>query len=354
MEKFDSISHFIQTGGFDYCIYEMGRKILPLSKDQFQQIEDQQVLYPFPFQQKAYLALLIWEPHKQAEAVIWFLQFPVDELGYLKQEARDAFLIELLEQMGKNIQAKQKGNATLDELGESLFAFKPSENRLAMIHSLAHKELGKAASRFYQSARDYLLGTMGYEQWQFLGLQGITDVVARLDEEGNEALLVDAIGHMPDVPLESFSYALENVFPQRVLADALVKRLRRELVADESGNSGNNVALVAALVRAISSSQSDAIRKEILKKVLESRFSKEIEVLVAISGRAWIDLENEDLLSLFVEKLALGNQLAFNAVITDLMMLPGMKEKVLEVMRRPERSSSLGEKLDVFMKGLQE
>ena len=86
MPKFDSITHFIQTSGFNYRVYEMGRKILPLSKQQFQQIEDQQAVYPFPFKQRAWLALLVWQPTRESEAVVWFLQFPVDELGYLKQQ----------------------------------------------------------------------------------------------------------------------------------------------------------------------------------------------------------------------------------------------------------------------------
>ncbi len=352
VQKFDSITHFIQTGGFDYRVFEMGRKILPLSKTYFQAIEDQQKPYPYPFQKKAWLAFLIWQPEKESQAVIWFLQFPVDELGYLQLEARDNFLIELLEQAGKNIQAKQTGNTVLDELAESPFAFKPREDRLAMLHALASKALGQGASHYYQAAREYLSGALGYEQWQFLGLQGIADVVARLDEENNAALLVDAIAQMPDVPLESFSYALENVLLQEELLNALITRLKKELVENVSDNAAHNMALVAALVRAISGGQVEATRKDVWKKVLLSRFSKEIEVLVAISGRAWVDLEDGTLLGLFVEALALQNQLAFNAILTDLMLLPGMKKRVLEVMRKPERSSVLSEKLNGFMRGV--
>jgi len=170
-------------------------------------------------------------------------------------------------------------------------------------------------------------------------------------------LLLDAIAHMPNMPLESFSHALENVFLQRMLVDALIQRLQRELAKNNPDNGTIEVSLVAALVRAISASQTETDRIAILKKVLASSFSKEIEVLVAISGRSWVDLENEGLLSLFLEKLALQNQLAFNAVIIDLMMLPDMKEKVLKVLRGAGRSSMLSERLDGFMvvmKGLQD
>jgi len=145
-EKFDSITHFLQTGGFSYRVFDMGRKVNCISNDEFENIEGQGNAYPSPFQKKAWLALLFWESGKQNEAVIWFLQFPIDELGFLKLEARDAFLIDLLEQTGKNIQAKQHGKPSLDELKESPFAFKPNPDRLAMFHALATKALDQAAS----------------------------------------------------------------------------------------------------------------------------------------------------------------------------------------------------------------
>ena len=94
---------------------------------------------------------------RKTKQLFGFLQFPIDELGYLKQSSRDAFLIDLLEQTGKNIQAKQKGEDVEDELKESPFAFKPREDRLAMFHALATVTLGqKTPHKHYQYAHDYL------------------------------------------------------------------------------------------------------------------------------------------------------------------------------------------------------
>ena len=124
-------------------------------------------------------------------------------------------MIDLLEQTGKNIQAKQQGEDVEDGLGESPFAFKPREDRLAMFHGFATKILNQVPSQHYQYAHDYLLskaeGGPGFEQWQFLGLQGLADVIARLDEDDNEALLSQAVAEMPDVPLSSYAQSLENV-----------------------------------------------------------------------------------------------------------------------------------------------
>ena len=341
-EKFDSITHFLQTGGFNYRVFDMGRKINHLSSEEFESIEGQKLVYPAPFQKKAWLALLFWEDGKQNEAVIWFLQFPIDELGFLKQDARDAFLIDLLEQTGKNIQAKQQGIQALDELKESPFAFKPNPDRLAMFHALATKELSQEPSQYYQHTRDYLSGNAGYEQWQFLGLQGIADVVARLNEDENESLLAKAIGLMPEAPLVSFCSALENVSPKGLLVEALVVKLEEIL------KQGANNQLLAMLVRALSGAESESLRHEMLLVVLSSSLGRDIEVMVAVSGRAWNDLRSKSVREVFIVNLVHQNQRAFDAILSDLMMIPDMRELVLNEIEGIGQSD-LEEKLEMFL-----
>ncbi len=355
MEKFDSISHFLQSGEFSYRVYDMGRKVLLISNDEFEEIENQQKRYPYPFQKHAWLALLFWdvnnsaqEKEHQNEPIIWFLKFPVDEIGYLQLESRDGFLIALLEQAGKNIQAKQLGNKVHDELTESPFAFKPQADRLAMFHAFATVELGQPPSQYYQHARDYLSGDSGFEQWQFLGLQGIADVVARLAQDNNEVALARAISKMPLMPLESFCQCLEHAQPTGQLAKSLLSQLNY-ILEDNSANG----ALVSALVRSLSASLPASKRRELILNVISSSYSEDIEVLVAISGRAWQDLGESELLTPFIDKLSLQNQDAFNAVLIDLMMLPDMKQRVLKVLRSEDRSQQLSEKLFSFMKLLQ-
>ena len=58
MQKFDSISHFLQTEAFNYRIFDLGRKVLSIENGLFSEIENQKAFYPYPFQQKAWLALL--------------------------------------------------------------------------------------------------------------------------------------------------------------------------------------------------------------------------------------------------------------------------------------------------------
>ena len=350
MEKFDSISHFLQSGDFEYRVYDMGRKVWEIPNVLFTQIENQEQQYPYPFQQKAWLALLFWPKDKQQEAVIWFLQFPVDELGFLKQASRDAFIIDLLEQTGKNIQAKQAGDKAEDGLGESPFAFKPREDRLAMFHAIATTILDQEPSQHYQYAHDYLLareeGGPGLEQWQFLGLQGLADVIARLHIDNNESLLAGVVAEMPEVPLSSYAQALENVVFGEVLFHALTARIKAEIVKSEL-----NIALVAVLIRAISS-YSDNEKITVLLDIIQTPSADKIEIIAAISGRSWRDLENESLRQAFVEKLAQQEQMAFSAIIADLIMIPGMRELILGEMRSENRSPELAKKFGAFMQGM--
>lgn len=348
MEKFDSITHFLQSGEFEYRVFDMGRKLVSISIGDFEKIENQVTVYPYPLQQKAWLALLFWSKSKKKGPVIWFLQFPVDEMGYLKQDARDGFLMGLLEQAGKNIQAKLSGDGEVDELSESPYAFKPQEDRLALFHAFAAKALNQEPSRYYQATREYLIGRLGFDQWQFLGLQGIADVAANLNQDNNEAVLAKAIPSLPNTPLESFCRALENVELKGELAQALISRLEQML---EQSNSGE-LLLQSMLLRALSGAQPKELRQKILITILNSLVGREIEILAAISGRAWKDLHSSPILTLFMKNLAMQSQIAFNAILTDLMMIPGMREVVLDQLRDPHREEKLTHRLSEFMLGI--
>ena len=346
MEKFDSITHFLLSGEFTYDIFDMGRKVMPLSNQLFESIENQTEKYPFPLQNKAWLALLL-QKKGASDPVIWFLQFPIDEMGFLKQDARDGFLIGLLEQAGKNIHAKQLGHESFDELNESPYAFKPQPDRLAFFHALVTHHLDKKPSPYYDEVRNYLSDKNSYEEWPLLGLQGIADVVVRLNQSNNQALLTEAFSELPDEPLMSFCQALENSNIEGLLADAVINRLYKALDASDC-----NEQLVSMLVRAVSAVSSEKKRQEAIDKVLHSSFGKGIEVLAAISARSWKDLFSLPLLELFVNNLTSQSQVAFNAIMSDLMRIPSLRDLVLLVVRKPERSEELAIKLTGFMGSL--
>ena len=342
-EQINSISDFLTQGNFNFRIFDMGRRVTRLSNQSFEKIENQQELYPSPFQQSAWIAVLFWDKHKTAdEPIIWFLRFPIDELGYLQLSSRDAFIQQMVDQLGVSLQEKQQGKQVSDTLKESPFAFKPNQDRLAIFHSKAARELAKPASNYYAHMQKYLTGSIGYEQWEFLGLQGIADVVTRLDEDNNEANLAKAISSIPDTPLEIICNMLEHVEPNRVLTEALIAKLKREL------ETTKNITLLAALTRALSNSKPESLRINTWNILLESEVASEIEILAALSGRAWKDLMDDSLLKPFLTALANCEQEQFNILLIDLMAIPNMKEKVLKVMRSSERTKNLQEKIGVF------
>ena len=346
-QQLETITDFLVLSGFQYRVFDLGRKIQKISNQTFAAIELQQTQYPYPFQQKAWLAILFWDKHKEQEPVIWFLSFPIDELGFLKLESRDAFVRDLMTNIGENMQANLEGGIGQDSLKESPFSFKPREDRLAMFHALATVELNEKPSQHYAPAQDYLSGKIGFEQWQFLGLQGISDVIARLDKDDNAALLASALPHLPDVPLDRFMQCLENVRYSGKLSAAIATRIDSEVKAELIQPS-----LMASLFRALSGSEAKGERVRLLTEVLISESRKEVEVLAAVSGRAWNDLKEDELMQHFLEASALQEQEVFNILLVDLMTIPDMRAKVLVSLRDPQRSVELSRRIGSFMGGV--
>jgi hypothetical protein len=344
---FKSIGQFIKGGGYHYRIYDMSRKIQHIPNHLFEKIESQEEVYPVPFKQQAWLGILFWLPEKEDKAIIWFLRFPIDELGFLKLASRDAFLQQLFHQLGDNAKAQLEQKAAIDHLQESPFAFKPTQDKLATFHAFAAKELGQPPSRFYQHTQDYLRGKLGFEQWSFLGIQGIADIIVRLDKDDNESILSQSIMHLPPPPLNSFSLLLEHATPGEQLSLELIKRLQRELAS-----SSPDTPLIASLARGLSSSNAIKQRDSAFISLLESKASHDIEIIAAIAGRAWSTLKNKQILELFIESLANQEQSVFNTILMELLPVPQMRGVIFEELGKADKSEQLDKKIDIFMKTL--
>lgn len=356
-EQLSSITTFLRQGEFQFRIFDLGRRVCRLSNQLFEKIETQQLVYPYPFQQSASLGVVFWDKHQRSEAIIWFLRFPLDELGYLQLTARDAFLQQLFDQLAAH--AQQDGQALTDTLKESPFAFKPDAARLAIFHAQTKKILAQAPSHYYVHTQQYLRGDLGYEQWNFLGLQGIADVVARLDEADNAAVLAQAIPHIPTPALTIIANLLEHSEPNKILSDALFVQLQQQFESLSISTQPNGktvkdttistaIPLLAALLRALSNSQIVAIRQQAWQLLLQSNLSTEIELLAVLSGRAWQDLRDEHLFKAFLEALSHCSQEQFFILLVDLMALPTMREPLLKVMRSSERSEQLAQRIGLF------
>lgn len=338
---FTSIQGFIKSSGASYRVFDLGRRVEKLSSDWFQRFEAGQEAYHYPFQRQAWLGILFWNQAEIQEHFIWFIKLPLDETGKLSLSARDDFLKILIEKIGDNLIKAQKGEKLHYVLADNPYTFSPKQDRLAMFHAKAAKTVGNQASQFYNEVQEYLRrGAL--DEWQTLGLQGIADFVARLDDDNNARVLKNALEQMPIEPYGAFASMLEHEKIGVELAETIQQRLRRALQQNEPG-----LAEVVTGLRAISCSSAEGLRKPLLLDVLSRPIGRNVEILAAIASRCWHDLRDQDLVVTYLEALAeneLGQD-AFNQLLADLMFIPGLRQGFLQAFRHPQRSASLSQKM---------
>lgn len=325
-EEISGIDDFLTRAGTHYRVFDMGRRIQPLARDAFIAFENGTEPYPFPLQQHAWLGFLVWQDTADDDVVIWFIKFPLDARGHLSPQVRHDFLHHLL---NRKDEADDK---------EHPFGFKPKQEHMAVFHARAACALNKPPSRFYTHAVEYLSGAAGYDQWAFVGFQGIADLVARLDEDNNRALLVNAFPQLPWPPVDAFCQCLEHETIDFEVTEVLAQRLQEELARDNP-----SVEHLSMLVRGLSGSSDTGTLRQALQQLLTRDISREAEILAAISGRCWAALQDPALMFRYLETLShnLEGQALFNLVVSDLIAVPGMQGAIHEAIRNPDRSDQL-------------
>jgi len=320
----NTLYEFLEHTGAQLRAYDIGRRVGALSRAQFLAFERASAPYPLPLQHKAWFALVQLPDGDPHNPVIWFLHLDLDEQGLLVQAARDYLLGRLLE----SAQAQTLGADAQSFLLDNPYAFTPREERMALFHALLKADLGLPPSRFYQHALDYFRGRPGWDQWSFVGYQGIADVACRHDDEP----LTPAIAHLPREPLVALCHCLESRALSGPLAEALVCRLQQALVS-----TPDDSALLAALVRGLSASVDAPAVKAAIQTLLERPRGADIEILAAVSGRAWEALADVNLLQRYLQRLAENDhgQAAFEHCIRDLLSLPALTDCVRQALRSP-------------------
>ncbi|GHA59675.1 DUF3549 family protein [Photobacterium aphoticum] len=324
METFHTLTQLLDNAGCQYQIYDLGRRVNAIDIDQFKAVEDNRQPYPWPLQQHANLSIAFWQADQAPW--IWFLRLPLDERGLLKQAAVGGFIQYVIEAMGATLN-RTPTEAEQEKLAANPFTFKPNDDKMAMFHAQLRQQLHLPASHYYEHAQHYLTGTLGWEQWQGVGLQGLADVCARLKQENNTTLVRKAINHLPMTPLYALLGCLEHCTLPESLTQRMVERLN-----DEQAVETPDLFLLAALVRALSGAPTATLR-DTLKKVLSTPSLCHPELLVAIAGRCWNGLADNDMASLFLLRLAqTQDQTLFNQLFADLVMLPVLRGIMLQVL----------------------
>jgi hypothetical protein len=198
---------------------------------------------------------------------------------------------------------------------------------MAVFHSQVRANLDLPTSQYYEHTQHYFTGGLGWENWQTVGLQGITDMAARLGKEQNAVIFRKALNHLPNEPLYALLGALEHVDLQQRLAERIAVKAQQEVESNEP-----DLFLLSALIRALSGAQAE-VSLPVLQAILQSPRLSHQEILIGIAGRTWHLLADANTAELFLLRLAqTGNQALFNQLFADLVMLPELRMVLLPLL----------------------
>lgn len=327
MQPLTTLGQMLEAAGMQYACYDMGRRVVELTREQFDSFELGTITYPLPLKRKAWFALLLTDPRQQAqEPLIWFMQLPLDELGKVNLAARDECLHLLIERLGGDAGVVQDSEGLGSVLEGNPYVFQPNQERLAVLHARITARLGQSPSHYYAHALAYFNGELGWEQWPFIGLQGIADIAVRLETDDNPRRIAEAIPYLPLAPLQALCHCLENIASTEDIGRALHARIVQVL-----GAPAPELKELTALLRGMAGCNNQDLRNRAIKLVLQNEIADDVELLAAIAGRAWESLQDAGIRTLFLERLA-GNPLGqgvFDNLMMDLLFLPTTREAML-------------------------
>ncbi|WP_194437251.1 DUF3549 family protein [Vibrio fluminensis] len=324
MDTIHTLSELLRNSECTFKIFDLGRRIKAIDNHVFEQIERGQQPYPYPLQRKAHLAIAYWNQAKQPW--IWFLKFELDERGLLKQADVGNFIKFVIEAMGTRLN-QEMDEEQQQKLANNPYTYKPSEDKMAVFHSQIRADLDLPCSPYYEHAQHYFKGGLGWQNWQTVGLQGITDIAARLGTEQNGVELRKALPNLPSEPL----YALLGALEHTELTDKLAQRIA-ELAQAQINSNEPDLFLLSALIRALAGAETQ-IARPMLEQVLASPRLSHQEILIGIAGRCWHLLADAVIAEQFLLRLAqTGNQTLFNQLFADLVMLPELRMVLLPLL----------------------
>jgi len=334
-----TLGQFLHRSRAQYRVFDMGRRVVKISAEQFVSFEKAKLAYPYPLNKQALFGIVFWDPEHADKQYVWFLKLPLDEQGLLIQSARDQFLVMLLERVGECMLAAEDGQNIESALKDSPYTFVPQEQKMAAFNAQVTKSLNMPASASYDAALAYFTGITDKNDWQSLAVQGIADIAIRLANDGEETIdLIATLPKLPDVPWDVFSSYLEHAEPVAGIVEVFAQRLGMELQEKQP-----DINQICACLRAASNSPARGLVDSMVKRVLKHACSRNIEILATITGRVWRVLEQDAICQLFLEQLARNDagQEGFNQLIVDVLYLPGMRLPIMKALRSPQRSKEL-------------
>jgi len=341
MDTIDTISQLLNTSNSQYRLYDIGRTITKLSKEQFEKVEQNQLPYPAPFQGHACIAIAFWQP-QTTQPFLWLLKLPLDERGLLNQGARNHFIAIIVEALGSDL-TQDTSDKQEELLKSNPYLFTPAQYKLAALNSKIKRELHQPASEHLTTFVNYLSDGDRWDNWQRVGVQGISDFVVALNAKDKHQtsyskLLINALPHLPEEVLFPLCGALENETLPVDLLVALIRIFKTAPITE-----GESSPIQQHLLRALASNAEHPHVLALISSLLAQK-TLSTELLITLTGRCWLALTEPSKLMAYLEHLVRCNdQALFNGIFKDIVALPALRPIVFQCIRAPERSSELSQ-----------
>lgn len=328
-QSISSLAELLDNAGTTWRVYDMGRRIQKIDKSTFIQIENNQIPYPFPLQQHAFLAIQFWNSQESHTPYIWFLKMPLDEQSKLIQASRNHFASMVMEALGNQLTGNDEAQSELDN---NPYVFTPNANKLAAFNAIIKNELKQSASAYYEHVELYFSGKLGFDDWQHLGLQGIADFAIRLTEP-NQQNLINALGKLPQPVVQSLAATLEHSNLSVILTEALYNEFEKALKKQDSENIIN-------YLRMMSNTTALGILQRAVADIMADKKALNLDIVLTLTGRCWHVLESH-LVSLMEYLATQQSQDIFSGIFADLVAIPSLRPHMLAMIRMQDRSEQL-------------
>ena len=332
MTTISSISELLSLSDSQYRIYDVGRKVTKISKELFTKIELNHQAYPYPIQSHACIAIVFWQKNS-TQPFIWFVKLPLDEKGLLNQGSRNHYIAIIIEALGKGI-TDTPTEKQEELLKNNPYHFTPVQYKMAALNSTINIELKRPLSDHFELFCKYLRNELSKDSWKNIGVQGINDFAAKINDRALSTLLTKNIEKLPEEVLIPLCIALENYkLPQNVV-DTILTHSESHIVS-------KNAKLSLALLRSLSNSCDNAKVIRHIEVILDNA-STTVDTLIVLSGRFWSVFESSALLLQYFEQIANTEDMQlFSEIFKDLVSIPSIRNNVLTTVRSTKRSEAL-------------
>lgn len=326
-----TLSEFLLHAGTNFQLFDLGRGVYPMDTQTFLDVENGLLPCPRPRQQHAWFGIVFWSGKPVTHHYIWFVKFPVDERGLLVVASRNHFLQIIVDAIGLSLSDEKQ-----ETLPDNPYSFVPPQSQMAQFSAMSKALLDLPVSDVTEKVALYSKAP-AISDWRDLSVQAVADFALRLHED-SPAIEVKENLHL-------FHHDFSKTLFEACESVQLSPVLKQACVAACIEHFSEQPALSLAALRAIATEQQDDIVTNLLDTLLKD-YALDINFLSVIAGRHYANLSEHHLLHFFTQAARLDDELnmagkLFGGFFADLVQLPALRNKVLSILRSPDRSDAL-------------